>query len=426
MDLSKLSDENLISLHKGQPLDYSKFSDDELKALYQPQPKEISQAESLGRGLVQGGTFNFGDEIGGGLYALKDAAGKMSLSDLVSDYVKNRDDIRNNNDAAKKANPWTYGAGELGGGVATSLIPGVGFTKGASLANILTKGAAIGGANALGASRADLTQGDVGGAALDTTIGAGLGAGASYVGSKVAPLLAQTGKGTTAAGEMLAENASGAKNLPAGAGRQLLDTQNVRMLDTADNIAQRVGQGGMESATDAALLPQTQNSFAPIQEAITGAAENRANNPEPSGFGLKDVLAGGAGFFKGGPLGTVASVVGRRVVEPRLASTGAVALDAIGSGLQKTLDPAMNALQPQVQQAGILAAQSLHSPAENPNVGKIDVNSLVQKLQADPKSARFLKPIQQAASRGDDALASTYFILQQTEPDFQRVVRGEH
>lgn len=78
--------------------------------------------ESLGRGAMQGATFGFQDEIYGGLKGAYEAAKKGNLiNDFVSEYEKARDQQRLANDLAQDANPLTYMAGEIGGGVAMPL-----------------------------------------------------------------------------------------------------------------------------------------------------------------------------------------------------------------------------------------------------------------------------------------------------------------
>lgn len=80
---------------------------------------EVSVGESLGRGALQGVTLGFGDEIYG---AAKGAYDKvLGSGDFSGTYATERDAVRAANDKARDANPATYFAGELAGGVA---IPG--------------------------------------------------------------------------------------------------------------------------------------------------------------------------------------------------------------------------------------------------------------------------------------------------------------
>ena len=145
-------------------------------------PTGTSRLESLGRGAAQGATLGFGDEIQGGIQGL---ARKLSgegrgLGDI---YREERDAARRDDEAARTANPKTF----LAGGVAGGALPAIATAGGGSapagggllraLGRSALTGAKWGATTGLGDSKADLTQGDVGGAALDTAKGAGLGAG---------------------------------------------------------------------------------------------------------------------------------------------------------------------------------------------------------------------------------------------------------
>lgn len=72
--------------------------------------------------------------------------------------------------------------------------------------------------------------------------------------------------------------------------------------------------------------------FTPIQD----AAEKRAATLNQSPFGgLLDMATAGGGGVMGGPIGSAAAMAGRRFVAPRLASSGAVTLDAVSKQLMK-------------------------------------------------------------------------------------------
>lgn len=168
-------------------------------------PRETSGPEAFGLGAAQGATLGFADEIAaaaktgfdinrkrmGGPGPVRDvlAAGETALQAIspqkaVADYLiakfqgkapeiaepyrENRDAIRQTFKTAGAEHPKTTMAGELAGGIATSLIPGA---QAATLPKMAGYGAAVG----LGSSEADLTQGDTGQAALDTASGAGTG-----------------------------------------------------------------------------------------------------------------------------------------------------------------------------------------------------------------------------------------------------------
>lgn len=148
------------------------FNWDEHPVVDSSTDSEVSPAESFAREAVQGPTLGFNDELSGAAQTAMQAmtGGVDKLSDLKTLYTAYRDAERRKNQIAEKANPTASKAGMLTGGLATALVPGMGEI------NSLKKAAAIGGLAGLGSSDADLTKGEVGRAALDTGVGAGLGA----------------------------------------------------------------------------------------------------------------------------------------------------------------------------------------------------------------------------------------------------------
>jgi hypothetical protein len=176
--------------------------------------------EALGRGGGQGVSLGFQEEGSGLLDALYSkypilqvtsplrvlahlSAGRPLeelLRDAAQESVKNenrnfgdvyrekRDDYRNDNATAQAAHPGYYLAGEIAGGAAVP-VPGGAAAKGAKLgvrlARAAGQGAGLGAAFGLGNSNADLTQGQVGQAAMDAGAGALLG-GVAGAGSEAA------------------------------------------------------------------------------------------------------------------------------------------------------------------------------------------------------------------------------------------------
>jgi hypothetical protein len=125
--------------------------------------------ESFGRGAAQGASFGFADELVGAL--------KHVFTDKT--YSQARDEYRDNDAIAHEANPITSIAGNVGGSVATSILPFGQVAKGASLWQQAKVGAGLGSIAGLGASEADVTEGDIGGAVSDTLKGAAIGGGTS-------------------------------------------------------------------------------------------------------------------------------------------------------------------------------------------------------------------------------------------------------
>lgn len=149
---------------------------------YGNSPDNIDQLESGLRGLAQGASLGFADELTGGAEALGETLlGDRSLSDFGDVYKQKRDESRLAYEQAKAANPKTYMGAEIGGGIATAFVPGLGAlnaAKGAQIGTVMGKGALQGGLMGLGGSSAD----DVKDMALDTAKGAALGAGGGAAG----------------------------------------------------------------------------------------------------------------------------------------------------------------------------------------------------------------------------------------------------
>lgn len=141
--------------------------------------QQYTSGGALVRGAAQGITFGFGDEIYGGIKGLGSV---LSGNDFVSAYQKARDEQRAANQLSNEAHPNMYFAGELGGGIATSLgagglargVVGIGSkilpravgateattaatnTGAATARNLALRGAAEGGAYGFGTSEGDL------------------------------------------------------------------------------------------------------------------------------------------------------------------------------------------------------------------------------------------------------------------------------
>lgn len=141
------------------------------------QPREgPGVIESSLRGVKQGATLGFGDEITGAL--------ESAFTDKT--YAQSRDEARASDRAAQASHPLAFGAGEIGGGIASSFIPGLGAAgAGARLGAVALRGAAQGAVAGLGNSEADLTQGDVGGLARDAVVSGALGGATAGLAGKL-------------------------------------------------------------------------------------------------------------------------------------------------------------------------------------------------------------------------------------------------
>lgn len=239
--------------------------------------KDVSELESGIRGALQGVTAGFSDELSGGIEALWEKA-KGDPSTFGELYKAKRDTSRAANKAAELANPASYTSGNIAGAVGSAFIPGLG---GATLGKLALQGAATG----LGTSEAELTEGDITGAAKDTAIGTGIGVlsgvGGKLVGNQLSKVTPYVQSGINKLGdvfetgaEKLAVKATGATGNQASkfapsAGRELLDQGLIKFGDDAAKIADRVGQRHAQAGTAIGDALEALE-----QKGVTGSVDN--------------------------------------------------------------------------------------------------------------------------------------------------------
>jgi hypothetical protein len=233
--------------------------------------------ESLGRGGLQGATLGHGEEIQAAASALgispTDAlrmagagpiggaaiAGGRALqalyskgpSGIVDDYRRERDEARAKNEAAKQANPKTYMAGQIGGGVATALVPGA---APATIGKAAVAGAGIGALAGVGGTDADLTRGEIKDVAKDAAVGGAtggaFGAAAKPIATAVGGVLGAVSKNLQNLGQARLFKAAVGQNKRAfvqvdGKGLmekagQYLDDLGVGLGDSTEGIAKKL------------------------------------------------------------------------------------------------------------------------------------------------------------------------------------------
>ena len=158
---------------------------------------------SLGHGAIQGGTLGFGEELGAAALTPFEKARRavssyipgtsenidqqlreqgFKLPEEKGVYQELRDVTREANKRASDVNPYIYLAGELLGGfvpvtgiAGKAIAAGKGATTAAKAAKGVVGGAELGAGVGLGTSEADLTKGELGQAAKETALGAGIG-----------------------------------------------------------------------------------------------------------------------------------------------------------------------------------------------------------------------------------------------------------
>lgn len=151
-----------------------------------------SLGRSVAEGALQGGTYGFSDELQGFLGATRmeeapDPDANIFGPDTFADrYRTERNAARRDREAAEKANPRAYAASQI---AAALLAPGP--KPGRTVGSFVKGGAKAGGMYGLGASDADLTAGDVGGALLDSAVGTTIGGAGGLLGGLISKSLLQ-------------------------------------------------------------------------------------------------------------------------------------------------------------------------------------------------------------------------------------------
>lgn len=228
------------------------------------QNSQYSPLQSAGLGALMGGSLGFADEAEGGIKALANAPGnKKSLKELYQQY---REVARQKYDEAQKENPKSYLAGNLAGGVATGVATG-------GLGEGIAGAAGLGALTGLGSSNADLTKGDIKGAAIDTGVGGVLGAGAGALANKV---------GSALAPEALSQRAGAAAVRGLGG---KVTPQNVAVGNTVLNEGLLPIFGGAEK-TAQGITGKLGDIEGQVQQTLKGVSENTSlpgviSNKEP-------------------------------------------------------------------------------------------------------------------------------------------------
>lgn len=169
-----LTDEEMSGLEAADPeaMPQKKIISDEEMSQLENSTKP-SDFDSLGRGAVQGVSFGLRDEAAGALKnpmgGLKELANKFGAEfsdEDIDAYKRERDESRSLDATAREANPVSYGAGQVAGAIAPTLLTG----GAGGIGSLAAQGAVQG----FGTSNAE----DLGGLAKDTAIGGTIGAAA--------------------------------------------------------------------------------------------------------------------------------------------------------------------------------------------------------------------------------------------------------
>lgn len=443
-----------------------------------PPPRaRFSAPESAAVGAGSGLTLGFGDELGGAEAAVHGTVGRglrkvlgddsklaavYSVASQVAtgvplpravanyfgskgrgsareDYEQARDSIRGGAKEAQEANPKAYLAGEIAGAVAVP-VPGGSAGAATGVGRALRsagQGVGIGAAYGAGMSEADLLQGDVGGFAADTGVGAafggvggalGQGAGEALRAGKawVAPRVGAALKG---ADDKLAELAQEKvrKDLASASGDLGSVVQQGNRL--AENIL-RLEQAGNLTPQQMAVLQSLKAERAALERRLADAAiddlpgkvkeidsrqsvlsEMQGNRSQLYDDALKEVSS---------PMSQVAPRLKRYAAPLAGAMAGPVAGGAMGFATGGGFGSVVGGLAG----AGVRpAAQAIGRMVKHPAVQKPVLQRLSRMVTANPQAlGRYAKPLATAAAKGEQQFAAAHYVLAQRDPEYRDLV----
>lgn len=335
--------------------------------------ERIGALEAGIHGALQGLTFGFADEIGGGVNALLNG----------SSWGEENDRIRNTIDQARHDQPEAYTAGDVGGSIAGAFIPGVGLAGtaargvglGARAVSGLARGARVGaiagGARGAGDGRGNLID-RAPGAAMGGAVGGAMGG----VMGGAAPVMGAVGRGVN--------------NATNGA---------VRMAGEAtDNLGNSLLGGGRSS-----FMRQMGE---PVDNIVDGGIDRLARSNPGLGAQAGDLynnIIGGTQGMRG--RAAAAHLTGGASIGAEGAARG------VGFGLQGLGGVAGNGA---VQ--GALAQQAAPESAD-PMAWARDPEQVMQRAVG----TKWEQPLRDALGRGPEALRAQIFVLR-NDPEFRQAV----
>ena len=351
-----------------------------IKSGWQAEPAKpsVSQAETFGRGALQGATLGYGDEI---FAALKHGPMHIPGTPEAEQWQKNYDETlagtRQANARAQEVNPGVYFGGNLAGGLATApLLP---VARGATVARDIgagiATGAGYGAAAGFGASEGGFAERLVGaakGAAAGGIAGGGLTAGLR---GAMAIRRGYANQGEAGAyGEIANDLPHGvdqfADEVATGASRANVTT-NRRTLDLLGEEMQRVGGN----------VPQAQ------QATIARIVAEQGVTPQTAAAQIRRLTA----VHENSQLMLAEQpAVSRSDATQRMRQPGNINLDDLGrreaNTTQATLDYLANngnAQSAQDTRNAIFARQDQLGPAMRENL-----ESFAPQIQAGPRTQR--------------------------------------
>lgn len=221
-----------------------------------PEKPRPSWFASLARGALQGATMGFADEIAGGAEAL--------FTD--KSYEQARNESRANFKEAADANPLANTIGQVGGGLATAILPAGAIVKGTGFAAHALRGAGAGILSGIGSSEGgsvkEIVQDAAESGLVGGAFGGALGGGAAKLlkgaQGRVDDRLIQsiTGGRATTAGKKIYQNADSVVSTAKEFGLDRVARDPKALLEATETARQQVGQriGGIYEEADRVFL----------------------------------------------------------------------------------------------------------------------------------------------------------------------------
>lgn len=349
-------------------------------------------AGAAAQGGLQGITFGFGDELKGLVGALVGRGYKGRDASFMDDYRTVRDEARRDRAHAEEKHPVLYNGALVGSAL---LTPGAS----AKTAGGLLKSAVLGGgAYGLGSSEADVTKGDVLGAAKDTGVGAGLGLagglalkGGAALAQKGAQKLTNVARAATAKGEAMAQkpidaairSASGALGGESSAGNRAIDVLSEALSDPNAPAELRARAAELLSG------PQTRALKDKILQNTINGFESRLPRIDKAEGALQDALGRGTPearkaaieeFFSRSPLKRATGEIAKRILPTIVGSTlGGAVGGTTGAGVGGGIGLISGAMS---GAPGRIIKNAIWSPQTQRSVGETGA-SILNKLAPD-------------------------------------------
>jgi len=336
-----------------------------------PEAEVPTHTDSLGRGLRQAATAGFSDEGGGIIDAILSKTGNLLTPEGTENpyadqpikevYAAGRNDERRRDAGAEKANPRSYLAGQLAGGIASSMVlPGSAVAQGA-----------VGG---LGLSESDSALG----MAKDVAIGASVGEAGALLGQ---------GIGKLAKLPMIESTSSKVSQYL----RDIAENQSAAALGAERSTVRKLGQDAVKKAggeaLDSGVLSMLGNSKEML---VKNAAREASQGKEVADTLLKNKVAKEAG--------------NKMLGFSDYALLGNAAHSPIAVG------------------ATLIAKKGAEKYGNQ--MAALSANSISKVVKEAPQTlGKYAPMLQQAAASGGKNLAITHFLTSQRDPEYQAIVK---